>query len=361
MVDGPMYPVAAPGVTLGPQFDTMVASGVESVRVVFDWSFAQPYRSWSDVPVADISQFTDVDGIPTRFSEMDAIVAAAASHGMTVLPVVLYPPGWDTAPHPASSSGRPRSPAPFANFVSALVHRYGPHGTFWQTQSPAVPIRMWQIWNEPNLTAYWPDQPYQRPYIKLLQASYQAIKRADPGAKVVLAGLTNYSWSQLRRIISTDNASRWFDVVALHPYTKQPEGVITILQKARQVLDAAGDQGKQIIADEVGWPSSRGETNQNGRLDFVTSEAGQARNVAQLLPLLGRYRTSLKLLGFYYYTWATIENRNESPFDYAGLEKYDAATNIFSAKPALAAFTHASLALEHCARKVGIASVCAAP
>ena len=60
MIDGPLYPVTAPGIDLAPQFDKMVASGVESIRAVFDWSFAQPYRSWSQVPAADLDQFTDV-------------------------------------------------------------------------------------------------------------------------------------------------------------------------------------------------------------------------------------------------------------------------------------------------------------
>ena len=46
-VDGPLYPGPADGVDLGSQFDTMVANGVESMRVVFDWSFAQPYSTWS--------------------------------------------------------------------------------------------------------------------------------------------------------------------------------------------------------------------------------------------------------------------------------------------------------------------------
>jgi len=359
MVDGPLYPVTDPGIDLASQFDKMVASGVDGVRVVFDWSFAQPYRSWSHVPAADLDQFTDVNGIPTRFSEMDEIVAAASSHGMTVLPVLLYAPGWDAAPHPHNRFARPASPGPYANFLVALIHRYGPHGTFWQTHSPAVPIRMWQIWNEPNISVFWPDHPYERPYVKLLRASYKAIKHADPGAKVVLAGLPNFSWIQLRKIIEVPGASRWFDVAAIHPYTKQPQGVITILQKARQVLDAAGDKRKQLVADEISWPSSLGKTDRNVGLDFATTEAGQARNIAKLLPMLGQERKSLNLLGFYYYTWATVEDRGGLAFDFSGLEKYNPATNVFTAKPALSAFTNASLALEHCSRKAVVASVCA--
>ena len=46
---------------------------------------------------------------------------------------------------------------------------------------------MWQIWNEENLTYYW-HQPFASSYISLLRAAHNAIKRADPGAKVMRRG-----------------------------------------------------------------------------------------------------------------------------------------------------------------------------
>jgi arabinogalactan endo-1,4-beta-galactosidase len=346
MVDGPLYPVTAPGIDFNAQFAKMAAAGVQSVRAVFDWSFAQPYRQWSDVPAADLDQFADERGIPTRFSEMDEIVAAAASQGMSVLPVILYTPGWAAGPHPNQDFAIPKGTQPYANFVAALVDRYGPGGTFWLTHSPAVPIRMWQIWNEPNISVFWWKHPYQRSYVKLLHAAHDAIKHRDPGAKVVLAGLPNFSWIQLGKLYKVRGVSKWFDVAAVHPYTKTPTGVITILQKARQVMDQNGDRNKQIVADEISWPSSRGKTDHNVGFDFATTERGQARKLAKMLPMLGANRKSLNLLGFYYYTWATVENPNGLAFDYSGLEKYDPTTGVFTAKPALSAFTNAALTLE---------------
>jgi arabinogalactan endo-1,4-beta-galactosidase len=205
---------------------------------------------------------------------------------------------------------------------------------------------MWQIWNEPNISVFWWKHPYQRSYVKLLHAAHDAIKHRDPGAKVVLAGLPNFSWIQLGKLYKVRGVSKWFDVAAVHPYTKTPKGVITILQKARQVMDQNGDRNKQIVADEISWPSSRGKTDHNVGFDFATTERGQARKLAKMLPMLGANRKSLNLLGFYYYTWATVENPNGLAFDYSGLEKYDPTTGVFTAKPALSAFTNAALALE---------------
>lgn len=47
VVDGPLYPQPAGGVNLNAQFAAMVASGVENIKVVFDWSYAQPYAGFS--------------------------------------------------------------------------------------------------------------------------------------------------------------------------------------------------------------------------------------------------------------------------------------------------------------------------
>jgi arabinogalactan endo-1,4-beta-galactosidase len=217
---------------------------------------------------------------------------------------------------------------------------------------------MWQVWNEPNINVFWPRRPFQPTYVKLLRAAHNAIKAADPGAKVVLAGLPNYSWVQISKLYKA-GARDLFDVAAVHPYTKYPQGVITIIQKVRQVMNAAGDSNKTIIADEVSWPSSVGKTDHNVGYDFATTEAGQARNLATLLPLLGQYRKSLGIGGFYYYTWAADEQPNTLAFDFAGLERFSLTDETFTPKPALSAFSHAALALEHCARKGSVATSCA--
>jgi arabinogalactan endo-1,4-beta-galactosidase len=359
-VDGPLFPVTAPGVDLSSQMDTMVAAGVETVRVVFDWSYAQPYKTWAQVPADETSQFVNTGGIPTRWADLDALMSVAAAHGLTVMPTVLYTPSWDATPHPFKYSN-PKQVGPYANFLTDLVKRYGPHGTFWQTNSPAVPIRSWQIWNEPNINVYWSKQPFQKAYAQLLAASHNAIKRVDPGAKIVLAGLPNESWTQLAKLYQVPGVKKLFDVVALHPYTKDPQGVITILAKARQVMDLAGDASKPIIADEISWPSSQGQTPHNTGFDFATTQAGQASKIAQVLPLLVKNRAALNLSGFFYYTWAGLDDHNGLAFDFAGLFHFNNSDATFTAKPAFGAFRKAALAMEHCRTKGTIATVCATP
>src|SRR6266480_2334120 len=64
MIDGPLYPNTDPSVDLAHQLDRMVATGVQSLRLTFDWAATQPYASWKKVPAADKSQFENVGGIP---------------------------------------------------------------------------------------------------------------------------------------------------------------------------------------------------------------------------------------------------------------------------------------------------------
>src|SRR5579859_3664230 len=293
---------------LSRQLDLMVSSGVEGVRVVFDWSLAQPYRTWSDVPGDQTQNFASdgVDGVPTNFAALDALVAQAAAHGLALLPVVVGAPSWDGETFPHGIIRIPLHDAGYAAFCKALVLRYGPHGSFWSTHSPVLPITTWQVWNEPNVPAFWPEQqPFAPRYVALLRAARAAIRGVDPHARIVLAGLANYSWTALRSIYRVRGARSLFDIVGMHPYTKTPQGVIQILSLARQVMRNHGDGAKPMLADEISWPSSLGQTPHDTGYDFATTEAGQAHNVAAVLPMLAADRVKLGLIGVYYYTWAT--------------------------------------------------------
>ena len=330
MFDGPALGTA---VNLGQQLDQAVSSGVESVRLVVDWSRLQTSA-----------------GAPIQFGGLDTVVAAAAARGLSVLPVVERTPAWD-ALSPGTAGSPPRASVPFAAFVTALVKRYGPTGTFWQAHPNVlrVPIRMWQIWNEPHFTSYWSHQPFAPGYVKLLAAAHAAIKAADPGAKVVLAGLADFSWQYLAQIYRVPGARGLFDTVALHPYTAEPRGVITIIQRVRAVMNQFGDRAKPILATEITWPSSEGKAPP--QFGVSTTEAGQAARLAAVVPLLMANRSKLGLTGFYWYTWMGDETPRPHPygFDFAGLLKY--VSGQVTAKPALAVFRRSALRIEGCARK----------
>jgi hypothetical protein len=354
--DGPLFDPTA-HLNLDRQLDQMVADGVESVRTAFSWAAAQPYASWADVPAGQENEFTNVGGLPTDFAATDQLVGFAAQRGLSLLPTVLYSPAWDAKTN-RHGLATPKSPAPYANFLTALVRRYGPRGSYWSSHPgiPRLAIRTWQIWNEPNLAYYWP-QPFAPSYVTLLRAARVAIKRADPGAKIVLAALTNFAWRSIGQIYRLRGARNLFDIVAFNGFTKTPNNVIVYLRIMRNALMHLGDGQKPLLATEVSWPSAQGKSPQ--QFDFNTTEAGQARNIAAVLPMLGAMRTQLGLIGLYYYTWVGDETPHAMAFSFAGL--WGLKRGALVAKPALSAFRQGALALEQCRQKAAVATRCARP
>jgi hypothetical protein len=335
-------------ISLAKQFNLMVKSGVETVRVAFNWATAQPFKPGTPTPTG----FVDIGGVPTNFSATDQVVALAAQRGITVLPTILYVPVWD-----AKTNKRglpiPRRARPYAAYITALIKRYGPHGKFWAGKSHRRPIRAWQIWNEANLTYYWP-RPFAKGYVSLLRAAHKAIKHADPKAKVVLGALTNTAWTALGHINHIRGARRLYDVISVNGFTSTPSRVITYLELVRWAANAQGEKKKPLLATELSWPSAKGKSPQH--YDWNTTEKGQAKKIAALLPLLAQHRQALNLVGFDYYTWMGAEYRHAPAFNFAGLLRYTHG-NV-KAKPALSAYTRGVLALERCRKKGNVATRC---
>jgi polysaccharide biosynthesis protein PslG len=353
-VDGPMFGQDN-SIDFDRQVGSMVTNGVQSIRVAFNWAAAEPYESWQKVPAADRDEYVSVAGKPFSFAQTDAIVGAAAQHDVTVLPTVLYTPGWDARNNKQGPINIPRRSAPYGGYLSALIGRYGPRGTFWRAnpQIRRLPIRSWQIWNEENLTYYWP-QPFAASYAGLLRSAHAAIHKADPGAKLVLGALTNVAWKSIGQLYRIRGAARSFDVVSVNGFTEKPSDVIQYMQFMRNAMNHFKDNHKPLLATEVSWPSARGHSRQT--FDFDTTEAGQARDIAALLPMIGASYRRLGLIGFYYYTWMGDEGDPSLAFNYAGLLRFRRGS--VTIKPALAAYRKGVLALEHCRRKGSLASSC---
>jgi len=357
MADGP---IAAPGFDPASEMRTMVESGVESVRVGFHWTDAQPYPNMAAVPTAERSRYRSIDGVPTTFDRFDPFVANAALRRTRLLPVLTTAPGW-AAKYPGQFSSPPAGTAGYARYARALVERYGPRGGFWR-ENPALPrrpIRDWQLWNEANLRTSWSDRRWPAPYAALLRAARREIKGADPGARIVLGGFANYSWSSLAALYRVGGGVRHlFDRVAIHPYTREVKGLVTIIERVRLVMRRNGDRRKKVLVTEFGWPSAKGKAEGFG---IETTERGQAVRVRRSLNLLARERKRLRLAGIHYYTWlGGREDSPESIFLYSGLRRLDSAGRPVS-KPAHAAFRRTALRLEDCRAKAPVASRCARP
>lgn len=318
MADGPLL---YGGFDDQREFDLMRSSGVETVRMAMPWSDIEPSPG------------------EINFASTDVIVGQAASHGLVVLPTVTFAPDW-AARHPGNSNSPPEGTTNYANFLSAAVKRYGPGGTYWaeHPEVPNRPIREWQIWNEPNQPVFnWSDQPFAADYVALLRDAGAAIKAVDPGAKIVLAGLVGTSWTALQTVYRA-GGKRLFDVVAIHPFTLDPDNTLKILAKVRAVMKKNGDARKPMYITELTWPAAKGEklTRTYG---YEVNTAGQAKKLGQVVPMLVDNRRKLKLARMYWYTWisAAPEPTND-PFSYSGLRQLQNNGATVTSRPSLAVY-----------------------
>ena len=318
--------MTAPAALQEAQFALMRRSGVETVRTAFSWEDAQPHQHE-----------------PTNFAPTDRLVELAARHRIELLPVIIYTPFWARIDYYAGFSSRPRQVGAYARFVEELVHRYGPSGTFWDERPdlPRRPLRYWQIWNEPNLPIFWwtarPGR-WMRSYGRLLNASYDAVKRADPGAKVVLGALANDSWRELRRLYRSKEPPR-FDVAAINLFTSSPGNILRGLRRVRAVLNRAGDADKPLWLTETTWPATGHLLGSLPIPDWDTTAVGMATKLARLYALAARHHQRLELERVYWYTWAS-DYSSSDPFDYSGLVRWTGRR--FVPEPALDAFSAAA-------------------
>lgn len=316
-------------------WDQMAAAGVESQRLLFNWHDAQ------SVP----------DG-PFDFSRTDADVTRALEHRMEVLPIVAAAPAWGRRGDPDNAP--PSDPKDYARYLTALVGRYGPDGTFWTQhfELPKRPIRAWQIWNEPSRNYQWTipkGEKWAPGYGELLRVSYRAIKKADPGARVVIAGLPNRSWRALQRLYDEGDVKGYFDVGSVHPYTLQEHGVLTIVKNYRRVMDEHGDGKKAIRVTEMGIPASKGRDP--GDFPLKTDDAGQIKFLRQSYEDLIANRKRLHVTRVNWFTWASsYDGKN---FDYSGLVAYKPkgeGASSMKPRPSLKAYRKLARSFEGCTK-----------
>ena len=353
VADGPL--LTDPTVDYAKQLDTMVTAGVQTLRTSFNWSGIQPYETSAQVPPALRDRFQDEGGTPTDFTETDRLVSTAAARRVVVLPVLITAPGWASR-SPGHLASPPSDFGAYARFAAVMVHRYGPAGSFWREnpELPKLPIRHWQIWNEPSFQQFWSDQPWAPDYVKLLKRAHKAIKAADPRAKVVLAGLPNRSWTALGKIYDAGGRGQ-FDVAAFHPFTDKVSGVRTILKRDRRVMAAHGDRRKPLMVTELSWTAAKGKTHITYGNEQTAS--GQAQRLTAAYKMLAKLRKRLRIERAYWYTWASYDRDEFYPFDWAGLIKVKGKTT--TEKPAFKAFRRTALEHERCHSKRLRADRCA--
>jgi hypothetical protein len=335
-----------PDLIIERQMALMASSGVESVRATVSWASIEPTQ-----------------GV-YNWTRIDSLVRAAATHRLELLANVLETPQWAkgrTVPRYPTGTP-PKSPQAYAGFIRQLVLRYGPQGTFWGANPgvPRVPIRQWQIWNEQMAPWFWSNRPWTRSYTKALKAAYQVIHRADRGATVVagsFVGIAGYSqWRGVKDLYRA-GGNRYFDVIAVHPFSNVENSVrlsidrmLEILRRVRTEMRKRGDGRKPIIVTELTWPAAIGKVPKRRLLGLETTAAGQKARLKAAYKRLAAVKRSLRITQAYWFSWATAYDAKSTFTDvsyrFSGLTRRRG--NVFSPMPILRTYTSLAAKYEGC-------------
>ncbi|HXF04639.1 MAG TPA: alpha/beta hydrolase fold domain-containing protein [Blastocatellia bacterium] len=214
-------------------------------------------------------------------SGFDAQVAGVRQRGLQILGQLGFAAPWNTTAPSGLPPGAdplhfpPRDLRAWADYVSQTVSRYKDE------------IQYWEVWNEPDLRGFWAGTAAQ--YAELLAVTYDAIKRANPDAKVVLGGLAlGGPPQQLNRNFLTEilndaryPAARYFDIMNFHHYGSREEARQR-MDDVRAALRQAGASNKPIWITETGYssdPSQQNDPNYRGL-------EGQAEWLRDMIPYL---------------------------------------------------------------------------
>ena len=215
------------------------------VRQTFAWSAIQPDRDRFE------------------WETWDRIVSRATAGGLRVIAVLDTSPAWARAP---SDADNPHSPPEdfedYFRFAAAVAARYGDR------------IDHYQVWDQPNIYPHWGERSVDpAAYENLLRGASDSIRRSDPKAAVLSAGLApnvepggrNMSDLIFLQKMYDAGAGQSFDVLAIKPYgfwwgpeDRRSEPEITNFSRAvlaREVMVRNHDTEKPVWAVELGWNS----------------------------------------------------------------------------------------------------------
>jgi hypothetical protein len=254
-----------------------------------------------------------------NWGPLDKKVAALAQNRITPLPWIWGSPQWATGSGYLSVpplKGNARQA--WKSFLKQIVARYKKGGQFWRDHPdlPQRPIKVWQIWNEPNLAKYFankknPKKPVPhtaKAYGKFVKTSDKAIHKADKHAKVILAGLSNNAKKNklkpdrfIKTLLKVKKVEKHFKAAALHPYAPTTKKYGERVSEFRRALNKGGAKKKKIWLTEVGWGSKKNRQGLNKGL------GGQAKILKKSFKQTLRHRKKWKIQRLYWFDWRDPE------------------------------------------------------
>jgi len=242
----------------------------------------------------------------------DIIAGSLAAHGIRWIPIIDYSTPWAQSV-PGQDHSAPASVSDYAAYAAALASRYGPGGAFWKQNSDLqpLPVDTYEIWNEPDHSTFWKPAPNPAAYAELYAHAQAAIAAVQPGAHVLIGGLTQPSTFLPAMLASDPGIQNQIDGIAIHPYAATPAGVLTSVRTTRLLTRTLGLGAVPLYVTEVGWT-----TNPAKSFAWASTQL-RPDYIEQTLAQLGHSDCGVSAVLLY--TWTTLEQNPGNPEDWYGI------------------------------------------
>ncbi len=218
---------------------------------------------WEDIEIHGKDDFEDRRHEPDRsaWEKYDHIVDLAERYNLEIIARLSNPPAWSRAQgNDAGTLAPPDDLNDYGDFTETVVRRYRGR------------IRVWQIWNEPNIYPEWGERPVSpEEYTALLKVGYTRVKEACPECVVVSGALAQTiplgprdlnDFIFLQRMYDA-GAGDYFDVLAIQGYglwsgptdRRMRARVLNFSRPLylREIMVKNGDAHKPIWITEMNW------------------------------------------------------------------------------------------------------------
>jgi hypothetical protein len=283
-------------------------------KQIFPWNEIQPLSN----------QYNPV------FDGSDRVVSAANRAGVELVVRLSDAPEWshraDFGEKNVDYHDAPPDNGHFHTFCFQVAERYRGQ------------IDAYQVWNEPNLSREWGGQPPNAAeYVELLAACSSGIRRGDPDAIIISAGLAptgNYDATAIRDDIFLQQMydagfQQYVDMVGVHapgfsdvtygPDDAERDGrgrwaTFRRVEDMREIMVANDDAGRQMAILEMGWTVADEERHPEYAW-FAVDEETQAENLVEAYAYIAdNWRPWVGLVTTIYLSDPAWDESNEEMF-----------------------------------------------
>ena len=203
----------------------IAAAGFRWVRMDFKWDATERERGQYD------------------FSEYDRLMKALAEYKIQALFILDYGnPLYDNGAPPRT----PETRQAFSSWAVAAAKHFSGRGVIWE------------IYNEPNHSQFWPPRPNVGEYVELALAVGRAFQKDLPDEKLIGPAVSEMDYSFLEACFKSGLLDYW-SAVSVHPYLRSdPEGAALEYCRLRKTIEAyrfrsGSDRTIPVISGEWGY------------------------------------------------------------------------------------------------------------